>query len=68
MVIVTETDSGIRLTGTTDYDDEVLNSGWVPCPELRLQPAVGCYDRRPRKLRSVVDPDEFLRGIYRLQE
>lgn len=67
MVIVMGTESGIRETGSTEYDDEVLNSGWLACPDLQLQEVAGS-DRRARKARSAVDPDEFLRGVYRLQE
>ena len=67
MVIVMGTDSGVRETGSTEYDEEVLNAGWLACPELQLQEAA-ISDRRVRRPRSAVDPDEFLRCIYRLQE
>lgn len=67
MVIVMETNSGVRETGGVEYDEEVLNAGWLPCPELHLQQVAG-FDRRLRKPGFAVDPDEFLRGIYRLQE
>lgn len=67
MVIVMGTESGIRETGSTEYDEEVLNAGWLACPDLQLQEVTGS-DRRVRKARSAVDPDEFLRGVHRLQE
>ena len=67
MVIVMGMDSGIRETGSTEYDEEVLNAGWLACPDLQLQ-KVASSDRRVCKPPSAVDPDEFLRGIYRLQE
>lgn len=67
MVIVMGTDSGERETGSTEYDDEVLNAGWLPCPDLQLQRA-GQSELLGRKPRSAVDPEEFLRSIYRLQE
>lgn len=67
MVIVMGIDSGIRVTVGTEYDEEVLNAGWLACPDLQLR-EVASSDRRVRRPRSAVDPDEFLRGIYRLQE
>lgn len=67
MVIVMGTDSGVRETCSTDYDDEVLNAGWLACPDLQLQ-QVASSGQRVRKPHSAIDPEEFLRGIYRLQE
>ncbi len=67
MVIVMDTQTGIRMAGTTEYDEEVLNAGWMPHPDLQLREAVhtAMLGRKPR---STVDPEEFLRNIYRLQE
>lgn len=62
-----EANSGARETGGLEYDEEVLNAGWLLCSELHLQQVAGC-GRRLHKPRLAVDPDEFLRGIYRLQE
>lgn len=67
MVIVMDTQTGTRAAATTRYDDEVLDAGWMQCPELQLQQAVHT-ELLGRKPRSAVDPDEFLRNIYRLQE
>ena len=50
MVIVMGTESGIREAGSTEYDDEVLNAGWLACPDLQLQEVAGS-DRRVRKAR-----------------
>ncbi len=66
-VIVMGTDSGIRECAGTEYDDEVLNAGWLQCPGLQLlQAASGGPAARKRRL--VLDPEEFLRSVYRLQE
>lgn len=67
MVIVMETETGVCETPGVAYDDEVLNAGWLPCPELQLLP-VAQSELLGRKPRSAVDPEEFLRSIYRLQE
>lgn len=66
-VIVMGTDSGIRECAGTEYDDEVLNAGWLQCPGLQLQLAASGA-AAARKRRIVLDPEEFLRSIYRLQE
>lgn len=67
MVIVMGTESGLRETSSSGYDDEVLNAGWLAWPDLQLQLAAGS-GTRARQPRCAVDPDEFLRGIYSLQE
>lgn len=67
MVIAMDTQTGVRVAGTTEYDDEVLDAGWMQCPELQGQEAVRT-ELLGRKPRSAVDPEEFLRNIYRLQE
>jgi len=67
MVIVMGTDSGTRETSNAEYGDEVLNAGWLVCPDLQLQD-LASSDQHMRKPRGAVDPDEFLRGIYRQQE
>ncbi|HMV53939.1 MAG TPA: hypothetical protein PLT94_14150 [Rhodocyclaceae bacterium] len=55
------------MAGTTEYDEEVLNAGWMPHPDLQLREAVHT-EMLGRKPRRTVDPEEFLRNIYRLQE
>ena len=67
MVIVMDTQTGIRMAETTEYDEEVLNAGWMPHPDLQLREAVHT-EMLGRKPRRTVDPEEFLRNIYRLQE
>ncbi len=46
------------------FVDEVLNAGWMPQPETRLEmhvlPAVAST--------VTVEPEEFLRNLYRNQE
>lgn len=61
------TDSGIRECAGTEYDDEVLNAGWLQCPGLQLQQAAS-GGPAAHKRRLVLDPEEFLRSVYRLQE
>lgn len=47
------------------FVDEVLNAGWLPQPEARLEThAVG--DKAP--IVGIDEPDEFLRNLYRNQE
>jgi len=67
VMIVMDTQTGIRKAGTAEYDEEVLNAGWMPHPDLQLKEAMHT-ELLGRKPRSAVDPDEFLRNIYRLQE
>lgn len=46
------------------FVDEVMNAGWLPQPEARLEMHAHA-DPRPAR---VVDADEFLRALYRNQE
>lgn len=47
------------------FVDEVLNAGWLPQPEARLEAHehAGSTSTTP-----VLDADEFLRALYRNQE
>jgi hypothetical protein len=67
MVIEMDMQTGIRPAGTTEYDEEVLNAGWMPHPDLQLREALHT-ELLGREPRHAVDPEEFLRNIYRLQE
>lgn len=67
MVIVMDMQSGIPVAGSVGYDDEVLNAGWLPQPELQLQ-VVESTHSMGREPRAAVDPDEFLRNLYAAQE
>lgn len=44
------------------FVDEVLNAGWLPQPEARLE--MHAHDAAS----AAVEPDEFLRNLYRNQE
>lgn len=46
------------------FVDEVLNAGWLPQPEARLE--MHAHAAEPAS--AVVEPDEFLRNLYRNQE
>jgi hypothetical protein len=46
------------------FVDEVLNAGWLPQPEARLE----LHEETNRDAAPVVEPDEFLRNLYRYQE
>lgn len=46
------------------FVDEVLNAGWLPQPEARLEMHTHAVDSAA----STVEPDEFLRNLYRNQE
>ena len=48
-----------------EFVDEVLNAGWLPQPEARLEHHVF---ESPAKQAPAVDTDEFLRALYRNQE
>lgn len=46
------------------FVDEVLNAGWLPQPETRLE-----MQAVPAVARTMaVEPEEFLRNLYRNQE
>jgi|GEM_PF-3230633 len=46
------------------YGDEVLNAGWLPIIEPRLETRAANADGPIAPL----EPDEFLRNVYRSQE
>lgn len=46
------------------FVDEVLNAGWLPQPEARLEMHAHADDVAS----SAIEPDEFLRNLYRNQE
>ncbi|MFN4149048.1 MAG: hypothetical protein ACK4E4_05795 [Rhodocyclaceae bacterium] len=46
------------------FVDEVLNAGWLPQPEARLEKR--CAEGTAST--SGFEPDEFLRNLYRHQE
>ncbi|WP_126443684.1 hypothetical protein [Sulfuricystis multivorans] len=46
------------------YVDEVLNAGWLPQPEARLE-TLAAGGKAPAK---GIEPEEFLRNLYRNQE
>jgi hypothetical protein len=46
------------------FVDEVLNAGWLPQPEARLEMHAHADDSPS----ATVEPDEFLRNLYRNQE
>lgn len=49
------------------FVDEVLNAGWLPQPAqpaARLEP----HAHADRSAAPAVEPDEFLRNLYRNQE
>ena len=46
------------------FVDEVLNAGWMPQPEARLEAHAHADDAAA----PTVEPDEFLRNLYRNQE
>lgn len=46
------------------FVDEVLNAGWLPQPEARLE----MHSHADTATSATVEPDEFLRNLYRNQE
>lgn len=46
------------------FVDEVLNAGWLPQPEARLE----MHARADAAASPAIEPDEFLRNLYRNQE
>lgn len=52
-------------TGNADYDDDVLDAGWVPQPEA-VAPEPAAHPPRPSRVASE-DADAFLDGVYRSQ-
>jgi hypothetical protein len=50
------------------FEDEVLNAGWLPQPEARLEthPHLEQHEKRPAV--AAADADAFLRALYRNQE
>lgn len=46
------------------FVDEVMNAGWLPQPEARLE----MHAHAATRPTPVVDADEFLRALYRNQE
>ncbi|QID16497.1 hypothetical protein G3580_01970 [Nitrogeniibacter mangrovi] len=51
------------ITGAADYDDDVLDSGWMPMPEA-VAPEPAAHPPGPNRA-ACDDADAFLRGIYR---
>lgn len=47
-----------------EFVDEVLNAGWLPQPEARLE----MHEHEAKTASPAVDTDEFLRNLYRNQE
>ncbi|MFN3884629.1 MAG: hypothetical protein ACK4Q4_07725 [Rhodocyclaceae bacterium] len=59
--------AGIIEPATDEFGafvDEVLNAGWLPQPEARLEKR--CVEATAPA--SGFEPDEFLRNLYRHQE
>jgi hypothetical protein len=48
-----------------EFVDEVLNAGWLPQPEARLETHHHIAHGKPA---TTLDTDEFLRTLYRNQE
>lgn len=48
-----------------EFVDEVLNAGWLPQPEARLETHAHITHGKPA---TTLDTDEFLRTLYRNQE
>lgn len=49
------------------FGDEVLNAGWLPRPaQAAAQPEPAAHVAKTSAL--AVEPDEFLRNLYRYQE
>lgn len=46
------------------FVDEVMNAGWLPQPAARLETHEHIVEPAP----PAVDPEEFLRTLYRSQE
>jgi hypothetical protein len=46
------------------FVDEVLNAGWLPQPEARLEQ----HEVETHTATPACEPDEFLRNLYRCQE
>lgn len=46
------------------FVDEVLNAGWLPQPAERLAMHVRATD----SVAATLEPDEFMRNLYRNQE
>lgn len=53
------------MTGCPDYDDEVLDAGWVPPPEA-VAPEPDAHPPVPNQAASRA-ADEFLDVVYRSQ-
>lgn len=73
MVIIMDMATGKRQSvgavvpatkGFGAYRDEVLNAGWLPVVEARLETRATA-DAMPA---AGIEPEEFLRNIYRCQE
>jgi hypothetical protein len=73
MVIVMDMNTGITEKPSDDdvaaeefgpFVDEVLNAGWLPRPEARLE----LHEPVAKPVAAAVDVDEFLRTLYRNQE
>jgi hypothetical protein len=50
------------------FVDEVLNAGWLPQPESGPAARLEVHTHTTKSSASVVEPDEFLRNLYRYQE
>lgn len=46
------------------FVDEVLNAGWLPQPAERLE----MHPHAADSAAAAIEPDEFLRNLYRNQE
>lgn len=58
--------SGKPVELPSDYGDEVLNAGWLPPLEARIE--ARAESGSPARDPVQIDPEAFLRTIYRAQE
>ncbi len=66
MVIIMDIDTGKALGEPDEYDEEVLNAGWLPQPEPSLQ-LVQVEHTEPAPI-PPEDVEAFLKAMYRYQE
>lgn len=68
MVIIMDMSTGKKADDDESvYNEEVLNAGWLPQPELGLQLQSAVPSERPHH-RRIMDPDDFLKNMYLSQE
>jgi hypothetical protein len=68
MLIVMDMSTGQRLEQSAGYNEEALNTHWIPRPELQLGLQSAIETRPRRRYEEPRDINAFLNNLYLRQE